>query len=686
MSQKTTRKTRQKTSQEEIPKETLLARNMAWLAESHPPLFRRLDETSTGRFDKPLFERGRIVNLEIGGTRLYEPNARAQTKQEVERYFAEKRFFAAHSNRRDVQSSSRKARAREDWRLERDVKSVFLKDARRHRGKHDGAARQERSLLVVFGLGLGYHIAPLLRRLKPCNVCILETRKENMFFAARSQDFTLWSRLCAERQGRVFFVVEEEVEELEKVLTHVLLDELHFFADDFFFYRHTTMGAGLRRLEPRMADILQSALRNKGFFEDQLRMLENSVSNLSLSASHTFLKEGLRVRQKEEALILANGPSLDDALGYLKSLCRGRVVFSCGSTLYTLLKNGIVPHYHCEIENVFPPAHHLEKIREAGYALDGITLLAAITVQSDVVANFSERVFFSRPLVPFSCASDIEPLSDVAPTVANTAFSCAQAMGFSTFIMLGVDCGYKQGRLHHAKDAVHFLDETFKKHEDERQRRSHLVFRGNFGGYVRSQEVFLATKQMLESRARVRPMNRYYNCSDGAFIRGFVPMLPSLIEHIVEPIVEPLVEPLVKPLRHDRWRDLCPRVSLAETNLRVCMEQAQGQIAPCAQHLEGLFATLQEVSSITDLQRIHSELKTFFAPNRVASISFVRIFYTGSVFIFFSEIYQCFLATSPRRWRRLRVELSLRVRCRLRSMQPCLERSISDALERVRQE
>ena len=208
---------------------------------------------------------------------------------------------------------------------------------------------------------------------------------------------------------------------------------------------------------------------------------------------------------------------------------------------------------------------------------------------------------------------------------------------------------------------------------------------------MRSHEVFLATKQMLENRARLRPMNRYYNCSDGAFIRGFVPMLPSLIEHIVEPLVETLAGDAhatahKSDRRHDRWRDLCPRVSLAETNLRVCMEQAQGQIAPCAQHLEGLFATLQEVSSITDLQRIHFELKAFFAPNSVASISFVRIFYVGSVFIFFNQIYQCFLATSPRRWRRLRVELSVCIRGRLRSMQPCLERAISDSLARVREE
>ncbi len=694
MIRKTTQKIIQELSPATTQEESFFTRNMAWLAESHPPLFRLLDAMAEGRFDKPLRRQGRIVNLETGGTRLYEPNAPLHAKQEVARYFAAKRFFIAEKNKLEAQFSSCKARAREDWMLVRDLKAAFLKDARAHKRRkgrkgregREGAPRRERSLLVVLGLGLGYHIAPLLQRLKPCNVCILETRRENVFFAARSQDFTRWSRLCAERQGRVFFVVEEEVEELERVFTYILLEELHFFADGFFFYRHATMGAALRRLEPRMQDILQSALRNRGFFEDQLRMLENSMHNLALSASSTFLQPRLRARQKEEVLILANGPSLDDALPYLPRLCRGRVVFSCGSTLYTLLKNGIVPHYHCEIENIFPPAHHLVAIREAGYTLDTITLLAAVTVQSDVVASFSKRVLFSRPLVPFSCASDIEPLPEAAPSVANTALSCAQAMGFSTFYVLGVDCGYKQGRLHHAKDAVHFLDEAFKKHEDERQQRSRLVFRGNFGGYVRSQEVFLATKQMLEVRARARAAsNRFYNCSDGAFIRGFVPMLPSLIE--------PLDNSDSIPHNTESWRNACPRLSLADTNMHACLEQARKQIDPCAQHLESLFATLQEVESIADLQALHKGLKAFFAPKsddtherrqENKGRAFVQIFTIGSAFIFFNHIHQCFLATPPRRWLRLRRQLSAHVQRRLQSMKPRLHQAVVDALANIR--
>ena len=688
-----TRKTNDKMTQEE----KIYARNMAWLAESHPPLFGRLDATPTGRFDTPLRERGRIVNLETGGTRLYEPNAPVYAKQEVSKYFAEKKFFVAHKNKIDVKSSSRKAHPREDWMLARDLKSVFLKDGRVRRGRH-GVASKERSLLVVFGLGLGYHIAPLLQRLRVCNVCILETRRENLFFAAHSQDFTRWSRLCAEREGRVFFVVEDDVEELERVFTHVLSEELHFFADNFFFYRHATSGAGLRRLEPRMADILQSALRNRGFFEDQLRMLENGTRNLSLSASSTFLHPRLRVRQKEEVLILANGPSLDDALPYLTRLCRGRVVFSCGSTLYTLLKNGIEPHYHCEIENIFPPANHVAKILEEGYPLDTMTLLAAVTVQPDIVASFPKRVLFSRPLAPLGYATDIEPLHAASPTVANTALSCAQAMGFSTFYLLGVDCGYKQGRSHHAKDAVHFLDETFKKHEDARQKRSHLVFRGNFGGYVRSQEVLLATKQMLEFKARTHALNRLYNCSDGAFLKGFVPMLPHLIQIQIQ--IQPLDATRSTPHNIDIWHDICPRLALTDANLHARLLQAQKQLDPCAQHLERLFETLQKVESITDLQTLHKGLKSFFVPEssntiRVEawherqqdrqSLALVQIFYIGSVFIFFSQIYQCFMETSKQRWHRLRREMSAHVQRRLQSMKPRLERAFDDALESIRQ-
>ena len=670
---------RQKTSHEE----NLFARNMAWLAESHPPLFRRLDETTIGRFDKPIRERGRIVNLETGGTRLYAPNARLQATQEVEKYFAEKRFFIAHKKNIDVKSSSSKACAREDWILTRGMKAAFLKDARQHEVVR-GTPTKERSLLVVFGLGLGYHITPLLQRLKPCNVCILETRRENMLFAARSQDFSRWSRSCAQRKGRVFLLVEEEVEDLEQALTRVLAEDLHFFADNFYFYRHATMGAPLKRLEPRMADILESALRNRGFFEDQIRMLDNSTRNLSTSLSSVFLKPKLRIKQTKEALILANGPSLDDALPYLKRLCVGRVVFSCGSTLYTLLKNGIEPHYHCEIENIFPQAHHVAKAQEAGYGLENMTLLAAVTVQPNVVALFPKRVLFMRPLVPFSYLIDCEPLRDALPTVANTALSCAHAMGFSTFYLLGVDCGYKQGRRHHAKDAVHFLDEKMKKDEDARQQNSRLVFRGNFGGYVRSQEVLLATKQLLELTASAHALHRFYNCSDGAFLKGFVPMLPNLIE--------PLEATDDTPHDADIWQEVCPRLSLADPDIQQRLQRARNQLDPCARRLESMFAELQEVESIVDLQALHNALSHFFAQNdSVAdeepaerkSRALVLSFYIGSVFIFFNHVYECFLDVSPKRWRRLRRELSEHVQKRLRSMKPRLERALACAHDTV---
>ncbi len=703
--------------------ERLFARNMAWLAERHSHLGRRIEEMSEGRFDKPLRERGRIVNLETGGTRLYDPNAPLHAAQEMKEYFAKKKLFLMYSDRMG-ENDTHEPSEREDIQLARDLTSVFVKDGGKS-PRWDKPSRKERSLLVVFGLGLGYHITPLLQRLKPCNVCIVETRRENAFFAARTQDFTRWSRLCAQRHGNVFLVVEEDVEALERNLTYVLAENLHFFVNNFFFYRHATLGATLKRLEGRMADIVQNSVINKGFFEDQLLMQKNSASNLAARETNAFLTPGLRLRQKKEALILANGPSLDDALPYLKRLCRGRVVFSCGSTLYTLLKNGIVPHYHCEIENIFPEANHLVKIRAEGYSLDAITLLASVTVEPEVVAAFPMRVFFSRPSVPFSYVNDFKPLVFAVPTVANTALCCAQNMGFSTFYMLGVDCGYKQGRLHHAKDAVHFLDEKYKKSEDERQEKSRLVFRGNFGGYVRSQEVLFATKQMLEFAVRKQALSRYYNCSDGVQIKGFVPLLPSLIETLNEGASpthnSDTSHNSCHNSCHNSWHDACPRLSLADPTLRVRTEKAQQKLDLWAKHLERLFATLQETESIADLQELynglkdifvakgdlspregqqgwniiqelHKELKALFASENVEathaeqqSLALVHSFYIGSVFIMFSQIYQCFLIASKPQWLRVRRQMSAHVQRHLRSMRTRLQHAFTEELERVRQ-
>ena len=652
-----------------------MLRNIEWLSKDHPALASLLERPLSRRFYKPIIERGRIINLETGGTRLYDIDAREHASNELQSYFSSKPRHI-HPPVYHLRYSSAASFARQDMIFKRDLDSVYLRDRRLH-PKFRDAGNKERSLLVIFGIGLGYHIAPLIRRLRPCNVCIIETRQDSLYFSSSAHDFSRWHDLCRSRNGRLYFILEDDVEGLESSFRNFLFSSMYFFAENFFFYRHATASATLERLSAHIMSIINISATNMGYFEDQVRMLENSRENLSLSVSTLILQNPTSLRPKREILIIANGPSLDDSLTYLPRLCVGRVVFSCGSALYTLLKNGIVPDYHCEIENIFPKFNHITKALEDGYNLDEIILFASVTVQPNVVSEFKKRILFLRALTPFSYLSELDSLYSVSPTVSNTAFSCAGALGFSKYYFLGVDMGYKGERSHHAKDAVHFIYKDFAAQQEQQMSSSKLLFRGNFGGYVRSQDIFLLSKHVLETEAQSRPRHYFYNCSDGAKLKGFIPLLPTLIEQLPAPASSNDSQD------EERLYDLCSKISLADASILLRIDEAEEQRKFFADSLLEILTRIESVDSICDLQDIHNLLRALlFDSGKTSKVKncdskeaydFCASFYHGTIFILFGYIYNYFIKTSHKRWCRLRVAIAIHLERRLQQMDKDLQ-------------
>ena len=655
-----------------------MLRNIGWLSKDHPALAQVLERPLQHRFYKPIIDRGRIINLETGGTRLYDIDAREHASNELKSYFSSgPRYIGPPSTL--AHCSSADSMGRQDMGFKRDLDSVFLRDHRLHPKLRDVFSK-DRSLLVIFGLGLGYHIAPLIRRLRPCNVCIIETRQESLYFSSSLHDFSRWHSLCEARNGSLYFILENDVEGLESSFINFLFNKVYFFTDSFFCYSHAAISATLGRLSSRIKSIINISAVNMGYFEDQVRMLKNSRQNISLSSSTPILQDPTRLRPKREILIIANGPSLDDSLSYLSRLCVGRVVFSCGSALYTLLKNGIVPDYHCEIENIFPKFNHITKAIEDGYCLDDIILFASVTVQTDIVSEFKKRVLFLRPLTPFSYLVELDSLDSVSPMVANTALSCATTLGFTKYYFLGVDAGYKGERSHHAKDAVHFIYKDFAAQQEKQMADSTLLFRGNFGGYVRSQSLFLLSKHILEAEVRNHPRHRFYNCSDGTKFKGVIPLLPTLIE--------PLPDSAPAPSSSDsedeaRLYNLCPKISPADDSILLRLEEADVQRKFFADSLLEILTRISSVDSIADLQDIHNSLRLLLFRSKEASVAnnykseevydFCASFYQGTIFIFFSQIYNYFIKMSNKRWSRLRVGIAVHLERRLRQMDKDLQ-------------
>ena len=98
-----------------------------------------------------------------------------------------------------------------------------------------------------------------------------------------------------------------------------------------------------------MKERLKAYYITSGYFEDEIEMIRNCHANLRRWDFRVI--ESVPVREQSfPVLIVGAGPSLDRDMPHLKALRERAIVVSCGTSIGILLKNGIRPDLHCEIE------------------------------------------------------------------------------------------------------------------------------------------------------------------------------------------------------------------------------------------------------------------------------------------------------------------------------------------------
>lgn len=250
---------------------------------------------------------------------------------------------------------------------------------------------------------------------------------------------------------------------------------------------------------------LQS-LRGWGTYEDEMIGIKNK-KNYPL---YPMLVEPKRINAP--ICVIANGPSLDFLLSFIKKNQNKMILFSCGTALKPLLNAGIRPDFQIEIER-----HHYlgDVLKEA--PLGDIPLLCATVLNKEAKELAKEIYLFERD--GSSAANLNEPKFKVkftAPLVGNAGASLASYLG-SDVILCGLDCGYKKGAKKHAKN-------SYYGEEDEKLPEGVYKVDGNFSDDIYSDALYSLSRNALEEAFRaLKPFN-ILNLNDGAYIKGATPI------------------------------------------------------------------------------------------------------------------------------------------------------------------
>ncbi len=494
-----------------MPATEILARNLAYFREHHPETATILESAGEPLSSVVYGPAGEPEDIDLGSGRLYKTPAKDFVETQLDDYFR-------HPQRVLIDKVPGLGL---DSRSSVDLANTLLGRLGREGLASLMSAPQvaETGILFVFGCGLGLHVPRLVERTRLSCVVIVEPFPE---FLAHSLSTVDWAGLgngLDAAGGQLHFILSDTPDAILRRIGSLIDRPSLPCLDGSYVFTHYRNWI-FDQLHDRMQAAASAYFIARGYFEDEVKMMTNVTGNFSRH-SWRLLEQQARLKRAEPVFIIGSGPSLDADLAHVRRWQDRAVIFSCGTALHVLLRAGIRPDFHVELENGELLVEILGDVRRT-YGLEGITLVGSTTLHPDVAALFDDVVFFFRDSVSSTktFGRGYRNLDGAAPTCTNSAFATALTLGFRDIHLFGVDCGARDpARKDHSTESVYFTMDRLKNHK---RPEYSLVQPGNFGGTVRSNWVYDMTRQMLEALQRVYRAN-LFNCSDGAMIKGSTP-------------------------------------------------------------------------------------------------------------------------------------------------------------------
>lgn len=501
---------------------SFLARSRSAFLDYFPNIAKRLVAVR-GANSSIVVEDGEPVDIRVEGQLTYGGDARLFASRQVEAFMQKPLRFSVQ--RLDLSGIVTDV----GCRLINTIEKGLRVDAY---GQCTAQAAKSPTFLIVFGLGLGHHLQELARRTEARWLILVEPFFEFFEPSFHAVDWAALIEEFKERGGEIRIITDMDPQGMISIISGFVNSKGAPYTDGSWVFTHYPFWA-FAEARNHLHEVMEYAFINRGFYEDELVMMRNTVDNF---ARHRFslLEERPRLRRAETVVVVGAGPSLDESIETIRRIRDRVVLFSAGTALRALLTNGIVPDFQCELENVpgvYDVLGETAKIDD----ISGIRLLASSTVDPRVPTLFRDIIFYFRDSVSATqiLGRKHRELFGTGPTCVNLAVVAAVAMGFTDFVLFGTDCGTRPGRSRHAKGTVYTDIGIYAA--GNKALKDAMIVDGNFGGVVSTDIVYDACRTMLADAIKFYGLN-VVNCSDGALIPGALPRVPEALEIAAPPI------------------------------------------------------------------------------------------------------------------------------------------------------
>ena len=397
-------------------------------------------------------------------------------------------------------------------------------------------------LYIVYGLGLGYHIKELKKKMSSRSyIIVIEKNLDIVSTYMQTQNF---SEIVG---GNIFFFFGNEKEIItgfrKTIFSFNVMPLLGNIRNVILPSYRQIYGNWINVIHKKFLDIIRHAYFMLGNdMEDTIIGIKNNLENIDVLIESPSIELIKNAYHNKPAIIVSAGPSLDKNIHELKNAQGKALIIATDATLSILKKNGIVPDGVVTIERIQMTYEKFYKDKKIDPKIVFIGPPVVTPEIFDTLKNNKKLICLKRgEQINEWINNDIigeNRLLSMGTSCAHIAFSFAKYVGANPIIFVGQDLAY-------SKEGVTHADGVEVKNKIDINNNNVILVEGINGEMLPTSRVFKQFLTWFELEISNDKSEREYidATEGGAYIQGTKVMkLENVIEKYCREPVIPLYE------------------------------------------------------------------------------------------------------------------------------------------------
>ena len=347
-------------------------------------------------------------------------------------------------------------------------------------------------IVVVYGLGLGYHIHAIAEKLKDDSVLYVFEYNEKLIEYCKKVNKDIFNykntKIIGSTDSQFLRKFADSLRSVENIIIHKASLET------------------IRESNKLLYNLINDFNIMKQHVDMDTEIIKQSEENYKINTENNYKSINEFIEQFKKSnkpfIIVSAGPSVDNDLSKLKQNREKFNIISVGSAFRTLVKNRITPDAVVIIDTKPIVKKQFENLETYNIPL---CFSATASMWAVELYNGPKYIFNT------SEHDEIKTRGTVAVSAMDIAIKC----NAKKIILLGQDLAFINKKSHTST-----FEETYGFKDDYTINTKMKTVKGVNGACLNTTQGYITFKNKIESLIRENPHIKLINCSKGAYIEG----------------------------------------------------------------------------------------------------------------------------------------------------------------------